>query len=351
MNAGSVLGKRKFDIDEDEVWITDESGLYEFSDEGRIRNTRTHRIIKATPSGSGSNRYSFYVSAAKKRTRYVAPDICTAFHGKRPKGHVVVHLDGDVSNDFATNLVWKPLSQVSRFYSRRPCGRPVRQLTLDGQEVKVHVSALAAAASVGRKGPGICNACSGKQETCAGFRWEYVRAPATATAVDLPGEEWKDAPARFDAPAYAISNKGRVKNKNRNTLLRPAQTGGYLSAPLTRSSTGRVKLELVHRLVAYAFLGEPPEGAPTVDHINGDKQDNRVENLRWLSCKDNITAAKGRRVGKYTSSGECIATYPSIREAGHSLAVAIGGKNRDTLIGKCVRGRVKSAYGFVWRLI
>lgn len=56
----------------------------------------------------------------------------------------------------------------------------------------------------------------------------------------------------------------------------------------------------IHRLVALAFLGEPPDGKPQVNHIDGDKKHNAAINLEWVSALENTTHAikvLGRRVG------------------------------------------------------
>ena len=83
-------------------------------------------------------------------------------------------------------------------------------------------------------------------------------------------EVWK--PIKDYEGLYEISNLGRVKSLN---------YGG----------TGKGKILKVHRLVAEAFIPNPGN-KPCVDHINTIKNDNRVENLRWVTYKENSNNEK-----------------------------------------------------------
>jgi hypothetical protein len=100
-------------------------------------------------------------------------------------------------------------------------------------------------------------------------------------------EEWR--PVR-DFPEYQVSTLGRVKSLNYNHtgeegLLAPQRVRtGYIYCPVRREK--KVYLRQVHRLVAEAFL-ENPNNLPEVDHINGNKSDNRLENLQWISRSGN----------------------------------------------------------------
>lgn len=86
-------------------------------------------------------------------------------------------------------------------------------------------------------------------------------------------------------PEYTIDTEGRVFSTRSNHYLNPIiKNTGY--AQVNLSVNGKRKAFLVHRLVAEAFI-ENPLNLPEIDHINTNKEDNRVENLRWCTRKEN----------------------------------------------------------------
>ena len=102
-------------------------------------------------------------------------------------------------------------------------------------------------------------------------------------------EIWK--PIRDYEGLYEVSNLGRIKrlenDKNRKEkILKPYKNKlGYLCINLYRDN--KVKQMYVHRLVAIAFIPNP-ENKPCIDHINTIRNDNRIENLRWVTYKENM---------------------------------------------------------------
>lgn len=103
-----------------------------------------------------------------------------------------------------------------------------------------------------------------------------------------------------DYDGYEVSNQGRVRSKYR--VLTPTPTNkGYLRVNITKN--GKSKSYRVHRLVAQAFIPNP-DNKPQVDHINTDKSDNRVENLRWVTgpenCQNELTSKHNsqRQIGE-----------------------------------------------------
>ena len=91
---------------------------------------------------------------------------------------------------------------------------------------------------------------------------------------------------------YSVTLCGRVWSHISNRWLSPAKGyWGYRTVGLCKN--GKVSRRTVHRLVAQAFIPNP-EKLATVDHIDGNKENNSVSNLQWLSVEDNIrkTSAK-----------------------------------------------------------
>jgi hypothetical protein len=88
-------------------------------------------------------------------------------------------------------------------------------------------------------------------------------------------EEWRE----YMNTGYWISNMGNVMNKNGYILNPTISTSGY-------KAFGKSPKYYVHKVVAHCFIGERPERL-TIDHINRNRIDNRVENLRYVSQSEN----------------------------------------------------------------
>lgn len=100
----------------------------------------------------------------------------------------------------------------------------------------------------------------------------------------MNNETWKQIE---DYPNYFVSNTGKIRNvKTGKELIQGLLPNGYLRVHLKQD--GKDYSRYVHRLVAQAFIPNPL-GLDTVDHLDGNKLDNRVDNLRWLSNHDNVS--------------------------------------------------------------
>lgn len=124
-----------------------------------------------------------------------------------------------------------------------------------------------------------------------------------------------------DYPHLLISRTGKVWTTTYNRELHPHLTNrGYLRVNLSKDKA--VKRVHVHRLVAEAFIPNPGN-LPAVDHIDGNKLNNNVENLQWISHSDNCKKAFSHR-GKRNKPVFCVETgkvYMSKAQAGQELGI------------------------------
>lgn len=111
----------------------------------------------------------------------------------------------------------------------------------------------------------------------------------------LDGERWRQIVIDEEVTQYFISSKGRAASANGHKLsiLRPQDNGtGYRQIALCRN--GQKKEYYIHRLMGMMFLPNP-EGKAQIDHINNLRADNRLENLQWVTAKENIALRDQRK--------------------------------------------------------
>ena len=181
-------------------------------------------------------------------------------------------------------------------------------------------------------------------------------------------EEWRDIKG-FEG-RYKISNIGRVLS-----LPKPRRVIVFNKAEITRMSKeiiisgrkdkdGYIMVDLsdgdrlhkkkVHRLVAEAFL-PLVKGKNLVNHKNGKKDDNRVENLEWCTNRENAIHAhhvlygedhhyyKDKACVQFTLNGEFVKCYKSVSAAAKHIGCS------STAINDCCNGHHPQSCGFIWR--
>lgn len=167
---------------------------------------------------------------------------------------------------------------------------------------------------------------------------------------------------------YEVSNLGRVKSLKRNVptkdnkikhlnekfLSLQSDEAGYFHVRLCKNNIKDIRN--VHRLVAEAYLFNDYKKGLDVNHKNGNRKDNRIENLEFVTRQQNVKHGfdvLNRKINmdrlnisvlQYDLQGNFIAKHKSITEATKSMN---GGSKSN--ISKCVKGKTKTAYKYMWK--
>ena len=159
-------------------------------------------------------------------------------------------------------------------------------------------------------------------------------------------EEWKDV--KGYEGLYKISNKGIVIN-NRGIPIKAKDNGkGYLRFNLSKGNRNYSTVYL-HRVIAEAFIPNP-NNYPEVNHIDEDKQNNKISNLEWCSIRYN--RLYGTRIKRYSEKnkkkiiGTNIENKKTIYLDGVIDCIQYG--FNKSAISNCLQGLSKSSGGYMW---
>lgn len=224
------------------VIINGNETLYSVSDKGEIKNDKSGNLLKISSSGTVQLSID-----GKNSTRKVSRIVADAFIPNENGYEYVTHLDGNKSNNTIENLKWISTKE-------------------NGQNI------WAKRRQNGTTGAGVERG-KRKRENIVGTE-NFIMDNENEKQIVLDGE----------LIPYSINTEGKVKN---------LQTKKYLNGSILHTyryinfrANGINKSKAVHQLVASAFIPNP-NNYTMVDHINGDRLDNHVENLRWVSAKEN----------------------------------------------------------------
>jgi hypothetical protein len=164
-------------------------------------------------------------------------------------------------------------------------------------------------------------------------------------------EEWKTIP---DFPNYEITEKGKIRHKEKKKIRKASPSKrGYPVVSLRKD--GKEYLRTIHILVARTFIPNP-ENKPEVNHKDGNKWNYNINNLEWVTSKENIYHARRmglhksdgqKKVAQFDKNGMLRCVFSSATEASKKTGIArcnISAVARENT-------RAKTAGGYIWRYI
>jgi hypothetical protein len=286
---------------DEEIWKTIEDyPNYDVSNFGNIRNNKTSKLLKLQKNYSGYLKITL-VSSNKKGSKncIVHRLVAKAFIPNFDNKPTVNHIDKNRMNNIVSNLEWATMSEQNYHSAltskkERPLiYKPIYRIDLmSGNIIEEYKSIKEAALwvfnnnltsikeqnknNISIVSSKICAVANKKRNNAYSYNWKY-----TETNMHIDNEIWKEIPLSvFGKPNYWVSTFGRYKNNRGEIKNNPFPSSGYVRISIYKQSF------LLHRLVALTFL-ENPENKEFVNHKDGNKLNNSLDNLEWATCLEN----------------------------------------------------------------
>ena len=343
-------------MEECDVWKPiDEHENYEVSSFGKVRNTKTGRILKSY------NRGGYYCVGLSKNAKIstfnVHRLVAKTFIPNSENKQQVNHKDKNSLNNNLINLEWATNKENCIHRSNG-----VKQTTNQNLEIyRIDINTnkilekynsiedgakwvLEQKLSTKIHSARSCISCSVREITNSsfGFKWKKVEQ------IKLENEEWKEILINnIKIEDYYISSLGRFKNKKGIIMnnYKPHHSG-YI---YVRVNSEKYAL---HRLVSQTFIPNL-ENKPFVNHIDGNKTNNSVKNLEWCTCNENnlhnhkigLNAGHKRKIIQYNLDMYEIKKFDTIKDASVELKISL------SCIKDVLKEKQKSSKGFIFKYL
>jgi hypothetical protein len=323
---------------------------YLISNSGIIKNTKINKIMTGTKDRSGYWVVKLINSLGKRISFKLHRLVASTFISNPENKPTVDHIDRDKTNNNVTNLRWATSAEQSQnkkhtTNQRETLGRSVQRIDVETNLILQTYDSLQEANewliqnNITKNKKAVCaisTVCNGKRKkTAYGFIWRFT------DTIQMDNEIWIDLPTEFGGEGYKISSLGRLKGRT-GRINSGWDTGGY-----THVTVGDKSYQL-HRLVASSFKTSINIEKKEVNHKDGNKKNNTVDNLEWVTHKENIQhafdtgLAPTKHVIQYDLSGKKVREYNSIAEAERVLQL------EHSYISGAL-DKEKRANGFIWR--
>ena len=340
-----------------EGWKERKPRCWQVSSEGRCRNSRGG-------ISHGSLRLSGYCEVGICGSFFqVHRLVAHAFLGPPPSqsAREVNHIDGNRSNNRICNLEWAtPSENVRHSYATNPSRanagpkhvRPVMLRPLRSCKWTRFLSIKRAAEAMSQPYTTVYHRCHRNLQV-DGYEYKL----AMFQQVELAGEEWRpmiDPRSGRHVGGRMVSSQGRIKSKAGQISLGFCRADGYSSIQIKVGSKSQYRFALVHRVVAASFLSLPPSPEHSqVNHKDGNKSNNAVDNLEYVTPAENSAHRSANLKGPHPlSKAVWSRAYQTNEEwtAHHSMMSAAEtlGLHRS-YVSRCARGLLKQTGGYEFR--
>jgi hypothetical protein len=312
--------------DDPEEWRHLPEGLllskYQVSSLGRIKNAKTGYILSTNSNKEGYVRCNLFLDDKNRKNFNIHILVAKVFILNEDNKETVNHINTEKKDNRVINLEWATYSEQKYKENNKPrtcIGKPVIQRDLQGNFIKRWEKAVYASKELGIRQSSISAVLSGRAKTSGGFIWEYCEEDKK----DLEGETWKQL-SEEEYDSTFVSNLGRIKIKGNNPHYGTLNPNGYCVTNLFNKIKKKYSILRVHRLVCQAFLPNP-DNKPFVNHLDENKENNKLENLAWVTNQENaihslelhsrISTNCRSRIVLQMKDNKIINEYPSIHQA------------------------------------